>query len=194
MAWYRRNRLGPRWLDVPVWWLWAVAVTAVIVLVVLAPGTMSEALKIVLTAALTLAGGILVLTVSQTAQKFLFEPLHEQATVIGEIAFALVRWARVYTNPREHPREQTDEADRACEGFRDLAARLAATTHGVRWYRWATKLGAPPIDDVVEAMHHLILISNNIYYPPGSADPKRAEDNLQAARAIRMLLAIMIPI
>lgn len=49
---------------------------------------MSDAL---LTSSLTILGGVVVFSLSQIVQKFLIEPVHEQAKVIGEIFF----WARI---------------------------------------------------------------------------------------------------
>jgi len=65
------------------------------------------------TAIYTLVGGIILFVVNQLAQKLVLDPLRDQTTIIAEIAVALVRWARVYANPREFPKEQSQEADDA---------------------------------------------------------------------------------
>jgi hypothetical protein len=56
---------------------------------------MSELFKIILTSSLTIFGGILVFVIGQVVVKFIIEPLHEQAKLIGEIANSLIFFANV---------------------------------------------------------------------------------------------------
>lgn len=142
-----------------------------------------------------LVGGIILFVMNQLAQKLVLDPLQDQTKVMAETAVALVRWARVYTNPRVHPQQQWQEADEACEGFRLLAAKLLAATGSIRWYRAAqTMLGAPPVGAVQEAAHELIFLSNDIYYPPGNEDVTRGRRNREAADRVRQLLGIRVAI
>src|SRR5437879_10209760 len=129
---------------------------------------MSDLWNIILTSALTVVGGVLVLMVGQLAQRFFIEPLHEQANVIGEIAYALAYYAPVYANPgptRVVIGPNGVNLTAATEdGLRALASRLIATTTAIRWYglaRWAF-LRLPPRRDVLEGASKLIGLSNSI--------------------------------
>jgi hypothetical protein len=143
----------------------------------------------------TLVGGIILFVANQLAQKLVLDPLQDQTKVIAETAVALVRWARVYVNPREHPKEQWQEADEACEGFRLLAAKLLAATGSIWLYKAAHRvLRVPAPENVQEAARELIFLSNNIYYPTENQDWKRGGMNRDAAQKIRSLLGITIAI
>jgi hypothetical protein len=147
------------------------------------------------TAIYTLVGGIILFVVNQLAQKLVLDPLRDQTTAIAEIAVALVRWARVYANPREFPKEQSQEADDAGEGFRLLAARLLAATDSIRWYGTAHRmLRAPAVAAVLQAARGLIFLSNNIYYSPGNQDCQRGGTNVDTAQRIRTQLGIRVAI
>ena len=54
---------------------------------------MSEFERVLLTSALTIVGGVLILTLGRIMVKFIIEPLHDQAKLIGEITGALVFFA-----------------------------------------------------------------------------------------------------
>ena len=143
-----------------------------------APSVLFETFKIVLTAGLTLVGGALLLLVT----KLFAEPLNEQKRVIGEIARALLFWARVYTVPREAPAQKSADYDQAENELHGLAAKLIATTIAIPWYRNAQRwFGAPPRKSVDEAARCLRAIANTIYYTSGNAIPNIVAENTTRA-------------
>lgn len=138
---------------------------------------MSDAL---LTSSLTILGGVVVFSLSQIVQKFLIEPVHEQAKVIGEIFFGLVYYGDRYANPGVGQPEAMAEA---ADTIRRYASRLEGTSHAVRWYRLFEFIGlAPDSEDVKEAVRHLIRISNSIYTGKG-------RENSEDADSVKRLLS-----
>lgn len=142
---------------------------------------MSELLKVVMTAAVTLLGGVILFIVNQWVQKFFFEPIHEQARVVGEIDFALTYWAWTYANP--DPSSRTPVRDRASDELRGCGSRLIATTNAIPCYRAARLLGALDRGNLQEAAGHLIGLSNSIYHG-------EARWNSELAGKIRVLIGL----
>ncbi len=144
------------------------------------------------TAALTLAGGVVLFILNQWVQKFLIEPLHEQRKVIGEIDFLLIFWAWAYSNPEayEHLKpHQIEERRNAAQALRQVASKLVATTNAVRAYRIAW--GAPPKAKVREVAQGLIALSNSMFELPHAAIGQ-ARANHDLAKEIRKHLALDI--
>ncbi len=127
---------------------------------------MSDLWKIVLTSALTVAGGVLVLMVGQLFQRFFIEPLHEQAKVLGEIAYALTYYAPIYANPSPtrvvKRADGVNLTDATEDALRALASHLIATTTAIRWYGLARCVFSPPRKDVLEGAVTLIGLSNGV--------------------------------
>jgi hypothetical protein len=122
---------------------------------------MSELFKIILTASLTVIGGILVFVVGQIIAKFFIEPMHEQFRLIGEIANSLIFYANVYSNPGSGKPDKMDEASKM---LRQQASQLMARTHAIRWYKlWQFLRIVPKYVDVIEASRNLIGPSNSIH-------------------------------
>lgn len=129
---------------------------------------------ILLTSAITIIGGVLVFSFSQIIQKFLVEPVHEQAKVIGEIFFGIVYYGDRYANPGTGPPKTMEEA---ADAFRRYASRLEGTTHAIRWYRLFEKIRlAPNRENVEKAVRNLIRISNSIYTGNGRENSNDADD------------------
>ncbi len=125
---------------------------------------MTDLWKIVLTSAFTVAGGVLVLMVGQLVQRFFIEPLHEQAKVVGEIAYALSYYAPVYANPTNtvmRP-DGVNLTDATEDALRALASRLIATTTAIRWHGLARLVFSPPRKDVLDGAFALIGLSNSV--------------------------------
>ncbi len=127
---------------------------------------MSDLWKIVLTSALTVAGGVLVLVVGQFAQRFFIEPLHEQTKLIGEITYALAYYAPVYGNPspgrvvmQPGGINLTDAAE---DKLRALASHLIATVTTARWPGLADLVFSPPHKDLLQGARALIGLSNSV--------------------------------
>ncbi len=130
------------------------------------PLPMSDAWKIVLTSALTIVGGVIVLVFGHLAQRFFIDPLHEQTRVIGEIAYALAYYAPVYANPGPThivlgpgPIDLTAATE---DALRALASRLIATTTLIRWPGLARFLSLPSAKDVLASASRLIGLSNSV--------------------------------
>jgi hypothetical protein len=161
---------------------------------------MSEGLKIVLTAGLTIVGSVVVFAVSQIMQRRLIDPILEQRKVIGEIDVALAYWANVIGNPMPGPAMPFDPLSfgtqgKAIDELRSLAARLRASTNAI-WFNWLTKrldfisLKPVALDVSRDAAKRLIRLSNSIFVPPGR-NPSDVETRNDAdMNAIRALLGI----
>jgi hypothetical protein len=144
---------------------------------------MSDLFKIVLTSSLTVLGGVMVFSLGQLIQKFLIDPVHEQAKVIGEISFGLTYYACWYANPGSG---KPDELEAVSDAFRRYASQLTATTNSVRCYGLFRKLGLVPDRGAVgDARGRLILISNSIFQAAS------ARDNSKDAKEIKQLLNIL---
>ena len=77
---------------------------------------MSELMKIVLTSAFTVFGGILVIVFGQVATKFFVEPIHEQSRAISEIIDSLIFYANLYINPeKRNPPSASKKEKRSIE-------------------------------------------------------------------------------
>jgi len=143
------------------------------------------------TAAITLAGGVVLFILNQWVQKFFFEPLHEQRKVIGEIDFLLIFWAWTYSMPIAYEllkAEQIEERQDAARALREVASKLVATTNAVRAYRIAW--GAPKKTKVREVGQGLIALSNSIFASPDVSGQARTNHDL--AKEIRKLLALSV--
>jgi hypothetical protein len=126
---------------------------------------MSEIFKIILTSSLTVIGGIIVLVIGQIITKFFIEPIHEQAKVIGEIAYLLTMYSNVYGNPGILKPEKMDEASTS---LRRCAGQLLARTYALKPYWFWEKLGVVPKIEAVELVSkRLIGLSNFLYNPQG---------------------------
>ncbi len=116
--------------------------------------------KIVLTASLTLIGGIVLLVVGQVITRFVIEPLLDFRRLLGEIAYTLILYEKFLMNvPATADRPQFSEAKEQC---RVLASRLYAVSAAVPLYDFLAANGlVPPINDVDSAATHLIGLSNS---------------------------------
>jgi hypothetical protein len=122
---------------------------------------MSESLKIVLTATLTILGGVTVLVFGEIVTKFFIEPIHELSKLRGEIADSLVFYANVYSSAGTSKKEYMDEASSV---LRRQAAQLRARAETVPWYRlWELLHVVPGRANIAEASAGLIGLSNIVY-------------------------------
>ncbi|MBI3606541.1 MAG: hypothetical protein HY207_01070 [Nitrospirae bacterium] len=143
---------------------------------------MSDLFKIVLTSSLTVLGGVIVFSLGQLIQKFLIDPVHEQAKVIGAISFGLTYYACWYANPGSG---KPDDLSGASDAIRRYASELTSSTNSVRCYGLFHKLGLVPDRSAVgDARTLLILISNSIFQSNAS------RDNSKDAKEVKRLLKI----
>ncbi len=63
-----------------------------------------------LTASITILGGFIVFVLGQIVVKFFIEPIHEQSKTIGEIAYSLIFYANLYSNPGNSFPDERKEA------------------------------------------------------------------------------------
>jgi hypothetical protein len=154
---------------------------------------MSELFKIVVTSSLTILSGILVFVIGQVIVKFIIEPLHEQAKLIGEIANSLIFfrpvgtvWAPHYLEKLQDISKQNDldepvrkllteryqdltkrewsRTEEARAVLRQQASQLMGATHKIRVYwLWALLGVVPKREDVIVASQELIGLSNEEY-------------------------------
>lgn len=116
---------------------------------------MPELERIFLTSALTIAGGVVVLVVGQLLIRFFIEPIHDQAKVIGEIAYVLMFYADIYANPGALTAPELQRV--AADALRRSASQLMATSHPIRAYGlWALLRLTPSFRGVLQATHDLI--------------------------------------
>ncbi len=92
---------------------------------------MSDLTKIVLTAGLTIFGGVVVFVVGQLIVKFVVEPMHELKRVFAEIRFALIYYAQAIHTPVPGDDKRSHEAAVALR--RHAADLWAKVFHSVLW-------------------------------------------------------------
>jgi hypothetical protein len=91
---------------------------------------MSETLKIILTAAMTLLGGLFLLVLKQ----IFIEPIYELRKLIGEIGYHVFFYRALIENTGISPEtapEKMKELEKATGTFKDLSARLRSTVNVV---------------------------------------------------------------
>lgn len=95
---------------------------------------MSEAIKIVLTAAATILGGLFLLVLKQ----IFIEPIYELRKLIGEISYHVFLSRALIENTVVSSQTELDklkELDETTDKFKDLSARLRAAVNVVPLYR-----------------------------------------------------------
>jgi len=113
----------------------------------------------IITACLTLGGGVLLLVITQIITRFIVEPLVEFRRLLGEIAYTLILNAKWLCNPSSTGlRPEFQEAKDEC---RKSASRLHAFSAAVPLYGFLADLGVvPELTKVYEAARQLIELSN----------------------------------
>jgi hypothetical protein len=116
-----------------------------------------------LTASITILGGFIVFVLGQIVVKFFIEPIHEQSKTIGEIAYSLIFYANLYSNPGNSFPDERKEAE---EKLRSLASLLISRTHIIKPYGLFEEIKiVPKRNSITEASKNLILLSNSIFLP-----------------------------
>ena len=147
----------------------------------------------VLLVAGTVLGGIVVFIVGQVFVVLFAERIRLQARTVEEIAVALLRYSRDYTNPIQM--DQITDEQRAFlltaqDELRTLAARLRASALTLRWYRFFERVRLVlPRDNVIEASRGLIGLSNSL--PPHPAGGIDGAERFR--REVEAFLGIEIP-
>ena len=121
---------------------------------------MRELAKIVLTACLTLGGGVTLLVLTQFLTRFIVEPLIDFRRLLGEVAYTLILNAKFFFNPST-AMGLWPEFEKAKQQCRDLASRLHAFSAAVPLYRFLSRVHLVPcLDYVYDAAAQLIGLSN----------------------------------
>ncbi len=145
---------------------------------------MSEEWKIVLTASITVAGGVIVYVLGHFLEVLFIEPIHRLRSIIGEIADSLVYYAPVYGNPGLLAKEICDEAS---ETLRRQASQLRARAYSIPWYTlWAFVGIIREKKEVEEASSELIGLSNSVHSSTGAT----ASQNYRKQNKLSELLGI----
>lgn len=122
-------------------------------------------------AALTVLAGVLVFVAGQFIIKFFVEPIHEQAKLLGEIAYALTFYANVFGNADLHRPERVEEASMTA---RKQASQLRAATATIFWYKlWQILRIVPKQENVLIASSYLIGLSNSTNRSEGKLDRRK---------------------
>jgi len=145
---------------------------------------MSELWKIILTASITIAGGIIVYVLGHFLVTLFVEPIHRLRSFIGEIADSLVFYANVYSNPGYGQKEIMDEAS---EVLRRQASQLRARIYSIPWYSlWAFMGFVRGKKKIEEASAELIGLSNSVH----RSEPNLGIQNYKRREKIEELLGI----
>ena len=115
---------------------------------------------------LTVLAGVATFVLGQAILKFVFQPMSEQRTVIGEVLDSVVFYANLYANPGIVSRTKMDEAH---DALRRSSSKLRARTHAIPWYRlWELLRLVPKRKNLTEVSKELITLSWGVYPPSGS--------------------------
>lgn len=144
---------------------------------------MSQVFVIVLTSALTLIGGVVLLVVGDVLKRFLIEPIYRFALIRGKIANDLVVFADVIANPGIDSAERLKKAQKV---LRRDSAQLFARARAIPCYRfWSTLRLLSKPKDIERACLLLTGLSNAVYR---SVDgPRNDQNRLEALRCIGYL-------
>ncbi|MEH1947986.1 MAG: hypothetical protein V7K77_13680 [Nostoc sp.] len=133
---------------------------------------------------MTIISGIFVFILGQLALKLIIEPIQEFRKTLADIAFALIEYANIYSNPGCAGNELENKAS---EELRKLSSRLNAQIYLIPGYTNISKLfKLPSKANRVEATRELIGLSNGVFKSPIDL----VNTNLERAKKIRIILGI----
>ncbi|MEH2234684.1 hypothetical protein [Nostoc sp.] len=136
---------------------------------------------------MTIISGVFVFILGQLVLKLIIEPIQEFRKTLADIAFALIEYANIYSNPGYAGNELEKKAS---EEFRKLSSRLNAQMYLIPAYKSISKpFGLPSKDNLLEAASALIGLSNGVFKSPIDL----VNINLERAKKIRTLLGIYDP-
>lgn len=142
---------------------------------------MSEVWRIVLTASVTIAGGVIIYAAGRLFVALFVEPIHHLRSLIGEIADSLVFHADVYGNPGTFPMEKMDQVR---ETLRSQASQLSARAYCLPWYGfWGFIKVVPSKREIQQASQEIIGLSNSVHRG-------NAAQNVKTRKQIEKLLGI----
>lgn len=120
-----------------------------------------ELSRALLTASLTILGGIAVFVVGQIVEKFFIDPLDKFRRTLGDISFNMIYFANIYTSPGIGDKETMDETSRK---LRELASRLISDSQAINGYRLFSLLRfIPTREHVRESTNKLLALSISVH-------------------------------
>ena len=96
---------------------------------------MSDLERILLTSALTILGGVVVLVIGQLLSKFLIEPIHELRKVVGEVRFSLAFHGPTILTPISRTPERSDKA---CDALMKCSSELLVRSEVIPSYSFVS--------------------------------------------------------
>lgn len=139
---------------------------------------MNEVWKIVLTACVTILGGVIVFSAGQLIQRFWIEPLHQLRTAIAKVEHLLVLYGDVVPRTGSLPDERRAKAREAfCQAAAELRSHLYTTG---RAGLWISRL--PSQDKLLEAAGCPIGMANSL------ERERYLDKNLERDEQLRILL------
>jgi hypothetical protein len=157
-----------------------------------------DSMQVVITAAVTVLTGVLVLVVGRLLELLMLEPLREQRKAIAEIDNNLTFLANRYSNPVTpeqwntlDPRDQ-ERIQAEANTIRRNASRLCAATNAILiGYGWAERFGrAPKRAAVSEAAKSLIFPAGALPGSSGEFRPRSLADS--TGGSMRPLLGMIV--
>jgi hypothetical protein len=138
----------------------------------------------IITASLTLCGGVLLMVATQIFTRCIVDPLVECRRLIGEVAYTLILHSKwVFNANATGDRPEFQQAKDDC---RTQASRLHSLSAAVPLYRLFVDLGAvPERSKIDEAASALIGLSNTREDTPAQVTQKRY-DTVSKALGIRV--------
>ena len=138
----------------------------------------------IITASVTLFGGVLLMVATQIFTRFVVDPLIEFRRLIGEVAYTLILHSKWLFNA--NATADRAEFQQAKDDCRTLASRLRSLSAAVPLYRLFVDLRAiPERSKVDEAAKSLIGLSNTGEDIPAHVTQKRY-DTISKALGIRV--------
>jgi hypothetical protein len=120
-----------------------------------------EIAKLILTAAFTICGGIILFCFTTVTNKLFFEPVLALRKTLGDISFSLQyhAWAIHAGKGVVKP----ERLETIFEELRTLVARMRADANSIIGYRRAERWGLiPPHQNIIDAAGHIIRLSNTL--------------------------------
>ncbi len=151
---------------------------------------MSDLFKILLTSALTILGGCLLLLM----QRFVLDPLNEQSKVVGRISFAMHFYGREYNYPLQLPASNERDYERytkAADDLRRLASSLAETSQSIRCFRVFRLMRlTPDRKKIDQAIRLLTGMSNNLFNHDPTLQSSQVRENWKDADEVIKVLEL----
>lgn len=119
---------------------------------------MDEFIKIIITAAFTIIGGISIFGITKVIERFQVDPIIELSNLRGEIATFLIINANQFGYP-----ENKDKLNLLSFELRTLSAKLRGTVFKINFYWFYSLIRLiPKRKDVLSATSEMIGLSNSI--------------------------------